>query len=203
MTTPWTPAKRPAAPAWPRKSTSLWTTAESRLPTTAPASPPPPWKAYSTIPSAGRSREAYVSPTRGAQGNALKTILAMPFVLDGAQGQVDISAQGQRHEIIFRVDQIRQEPAISHTTHPRTKCKNRDQDQGTLAGFSLLKTGRRQGPFFTTCRRLHVAEPPLDANRGLVRAAARRPRPRARRGASGARASPLRRTGTARRNSNA
>ena len=28
------------------------------------------------------SREAYVSPTRGAQGNALKSILAMPFVLD-------------------------------------------------------------------------------------------------------------------------
>ena len=29
------------------------------------------------------SREAYVSPTRGAQGNALKTILAVPFVLTG------------------------------------------------------------------------------------------------------------------------
>ena len=29
------------------------------------------------------SREAYVSPTRGAQGNALKTMVAMPFVLDG------------------------------------------------------------------------------------------------------------------------
>jgi hypothetical protein len=28
------------------------------------------------------SREAYVSPTRGAQGNALKTILAMGYVLD-------------------------------------------------------------------------------------------------------------------------
>jgi len=28
------------------------------------------------------SREAYVSPTRGAQGNALKTILAMTYVLD-------------------------------------------------------------------------------------------------------------------------
>jgi DNA topoisomerase VI subunit B len=27
------------------------------------------------------SREAYVSPIRGAQGNALKTILAMPFAL--------------------------------------------------------------------------------------------------------------------------
>ncbi len=29
------------------------------------------------------SREAYVAPDRGAQGNALKTIVAMPFVLDG------------------------------------------------------------------------------------------------------------------------
>jgi DNA topoisomerase VI subunit B len=28
------------------------------------------------------SREAYVSPTRGAQGNALKTILPMAYVLD-------------------------------------------------------------------------------------------------------------------------
>jgi DNA topoisomerase VI subunit B len=32
------------------------------------------------------SREAYVSPTRGAQGNALKTILAMPFALDKTRG---------------------------------------------------------------------------------------------------------------------
>ncbi len=31
------------------------------------------------------SREAYVSPTRGAQGNALKTIVAMPFALDGTK----------------------------------------------------------------------------------------------------------------------
>src|SRR5919106_638137 len=36
------------------------------------------------------SREAYVSPTRGQQGNALKTILAMPFVLDGEEGKVII-----------------------------------------------------------------------------------------------------------------
>ena len=32
------------------------------------------------------SREAYVSPTRGAQGNALKTILAMGYVLDRGNG---------------------------------------------------------------------------------------------------------------------
>ena len=38
------------------------------------------------------SREAYVSPTRGAQGNALKTIVAMPFVLDGHRGLIEIEA---------------------------------------------------------------------------------------------------------------
>ncbi len=44
------------------------------------------------------SREAYVAPDRGAQGNALKTILAMPFVLsEGDRGQVDISVAGKRH----------------------------------------------------------------------------------------------------------
>jgi DNA topoisomerase VI subunit B len=62
------------------------------------------------------SREAYVSPTRGAQGNALKTLIAMPFVLDGQVGRVDIEARGVRHEITVRVDRIRQEPRIDHKT---------------------------------------------------------------------------------------
>ena len=39
------------------------------------------------------SREAYVSPTRGAQGNALKTIVAMPFVVDGERGHVEIESR--------------------------------------------------------------------------------------------------------------
>jgi DNA topoisomerase VI subunit B len=60
------------------------------------------------------SREAYVSPTRGAQGNALKTILAMPLVLDGERGRVDVSARGIRHEITMAVDRLRQEPVIAH-----------------------------------------------------------------------------------------
>ena len=69
------------------------------------------------------SREAYVSPTRGAQGNALKTILAMPHALDGSHGQVDVSAHGQRHEIIFGVDQIRQQPALTHNIHEAENVK--------------------------------------------------------------------------------
>jgi DNA topoisomerase VI subunit B len=58
------------------------------------------------------AREAYVSPTRGAQGNALKTLVAMPYVLGG--GSVEIASGGRRHAITVEVDQIRQEPIIHH-----------------------------------------------------------------------------------------
>lgn len=60
------------------------------------------------------SREAYVSPTRGAQGNALKTLVAMPFVLDGERGQVAIEACGILHVITCQVDRIRQQPRLHH-----------------------------------------------------------------------------------------
>jgi len=61
------------------------------------------------------SREAYVSPTRGAQGNALKTLVAMPFVLDEAgRGSVTIAAHGIIHDISVDVDRIRQIPILGH-----------------------------------------------------------------------------------------
>lgn len=57
------------------------------------------------------SREAYVAPDRGAQGNALKTLVAMPFVLaQGESGRVDIGGGGVLNEIEFSVDRIRQRP---------------------------------------------------------------------------------------------
>jgi hypothetical protein len=74
------------------------------------------------------SREAYVSPTRGAQGNALKTILAMGYVLDRecqddgknteAAGLTIIETRGVKHCIEFRVDHINNEPKITHITTP-------------------------------------------------------------------------------------
>jgi DNA topoisomerase VI subunit B len=64
------------------------------------------------------SREAYVSPTRGAQGNALKTIVAMPYVLDGERGRIEIEARGVRHLIEMSVDRIRQEPVVDHEIAP-------------------------------------------------------------------------------------
>ncbi len=64
------------------------------------------------------SREAYLAPDRGAQGNALKTLVAMPFVLDGDTGRVDITANGIRHKITCQVDHIRQKPVIQHEQIP-------------------------------------------------------------------------------------
>ena len=45
------------------------------------------------------SNEAYISPTRGRQGNALKTILPMAYVLDGKQSETLIEARGVKHRI--------------------------------------------------------------------------------------------------------
>jgi DNA topoisomerase VI subunit B len=70
---------------------------------------------YSTRTS---SREAYCSPTRGAQGNALKTVLAMPFALDGTMGETWVESRGLCHRIRFAVDHVRQEPRI--TIDPKT-----------------------------------------------------------------------------------
>lgn len=66
------------------------------------------------------SREAYVAPDRGAQGNALKTIVAMPFVLDGDHGRVDITGGGVKHEIGFSVDRIAQRPVADVSTSTET-----------------------------------------------------------------------------------
>ncbi len=69
------------------------------------------------------SREAYASPTRGAQGNALKTVCAMAFVLDRGDGGdragvTTIEARGVLHCIEFKVDHISNQPKIVRTTAP-------------------------------------------------------------------------------------
>jgi hypothetical protein len=75
------------------------------------------------------SREAYTAPTRGAQGNALKTILAMGYVLDRERDDADginndavgvtfIETRGVKHRIEFRADHVTNQPKITHTTAP-------------------------------------------------------------------------------------
>ena len=65
------------------------------------------------------SRAAYVAPTRGQQGNALQTILAMPCALDrNAPGHVTIDAKGIEHRIAFEVDPLREIPYPRYERQP-------------------------------------------------------------------------------------
>jgi DNA topoisomerase VI subunit B len=48
-------------------------------------------------------KAAYRSPTRGAQGNALKTVLGIPLAL-GVQAPLVIDAQGRHHVITVHLD---------------------------------------------------------------------------------------------------
>jgi len=62
-------------------------------------------------------KEAYVSPTRGAQGNALKTVFAIPYVLSRStpqEGICEVESRGIRHTIRVKLDMIKQEPRIEH-----------------------------------------------------------------------------------------
>ena len=98
------------------------------------------------------SREAYVAPDRGAQGNALKTIVAMPFVLDGEEGRVDIVGNGTLNEITFAVDRIAQQPmaevARSGNTGSfvrvhwplGTSCEDEDEDSILTSRVSSIRS---------------------------------------------------------------
>lgn len=66
------------------------------------------------------SREAYVAPDRGAQGNALKTLIAMPYVLSNDKGRASILACGLRHNISVSVDRIAQQPVVQLDTSEST-----------------------------------------------------------------------------------
>ena len=80
-------------------------------------------------------KQAYVSPTRGAQGNALKTLLAIPYVLSGGKtGTIEIESQGVRHTISVSTDHIARRPRIE--TGNRGNCKNRRHLDSVEARFS-------------------------------------------------------------------
>lgn len=61
----------------------------------------------------------YASPSRGQQGNALKTVIAAPFAASGGEhGRVIVEAGRVRHDINVRVDRIKGEPDITVTQEP-------------------------------------------------------------------------------------
>jgi hypothetical protein len=102
------------------------------------------------------NREAYVSPCRGAQGNALKTMIPMPRVIDPDHGRFIVQAHGQSHVITCGADPISQRAVIHKEV---TKCKNlqlgqEDKKQAFSDGTEIriewaekLQDGRVVWPF--------------------------------------------------------
>ena len=83
-----------------------------------PGIPPETVRKVLNFESRTSDKAAYRSPTRGAQGNALKTVLGIPYAL-GYRGPVVITAQGVTHTISPWVDpaggvHISHEEAPSH-----------------------------------------------------------------------------------------
>lgn len=66
------------------------------------------------------SNAVYAAPTRGQQGNAFQTLLAMPFAATGKPASTVITSQGIEHTITFDIDPITREPVITH----RRKCSS-------------------------------------------------------------------------------
>jgi hypothetical protein len=92
------------------------------------------------------NREPYVAPDRGAQGNALKTLLPMPHVLDPDKGLFIVEANGKQHVIRCGVDPISQRPEIHHEA--TEKCKNLNsrpnRKKQALSGTSVRLEWRAQ-----------------------------------------------------------
>ena len=66
------------------------------------------------------SRAAVVAPTRGRQGNALHSIVAMGYLLanGGDAGETVIESKGVAHTLRFAIDPVRRTPVVSHDTAP-------------------------------------------------------------------------------------
>jgi DNA topoisomerase VI subunit B len=107
------------------------------------------------------SREAYVSPTRGAQGNALKTLIAMAFALDGTVGETVIEARDIRHAIRFGINGVTREPQIEHTEEPGFV------HSGTSITVRWPDTRVGTGPICTNRPGLHLDQPAPNPGYGL------------------------------------
>jgi Histidine kinase-, DNA gyrase B-, and HSP90-like ATPase len=61
-------------------------------------------------------KKHYVAPTRGQLGNALKCVVAAPFVATGKRSVLEIVARGRRYTIQVELDRLAQKPKITCDT---------------------------------------------------------------------------------------
>ena len=138
----------------------------------------------------------YRGPTRGAQGNAFKTLLGIPYAL-GVAEPVVIESAGVRHELRVTVDRVG-DVVVTHETTAS------DRTVGTSVTVPLPAAPRKSTPGGgRTTRRLSIRTPPSACGLSRLTPATAPPtkiafftNPQVRHGRSGCRHSRRRRTGT-------
>ena len=90
----------------------------SQSPTTGRACRPSWSSASATVPSAPARREAYAAPDRGAQGNALQVLMALPFGFGRDQAVTTITSRGVEHLIMLRVNRLERRIDVERIDRP-------------------------------------------------------------------------------------
>ena len=127
-------------------------------------------------------REAYVSPTRGAQGNALKTIVAMPFVLAGAERR-GASRSRPRASGTASSSPSTRSGRRRRSAHGRALSERQERHRVRVHWPVSARLRARPTPrsrFLQIADDYHLAQPAPDAERRLARRAhdgRRRPTP--------------------------
>jgi DNA topoisomerase VI subunit B len=127
-----------------------------------PGLPEPTLKAAMDFTVRASNREAYVAPDRGAQGNALMTILPMARVLDPEHGRLIVQAHGKRHVITCGADPISQRAVIHDDvtdrrtvgTEVRIEWAPRKNDHGHVIWPFADEIDIGDPQFAEPCRRL-------------------------------------------------
>jgi len=82
----------------------------------------------------------YVSPSRGQLGNALKTIYAIPFIVNGSGG-VDIATNEGTHRIEFSLNLLNQSPEVKYNLDTGAFIKSGTNFKVRLDLQACLKEG--------------------------------------------------------------
>jgi DNA topoisomerase VI subunit B len=102
--------------------------------------PPATVKALANYSVRTSSNAAYVSPTRGQQGNALQSILPMGFALDGNAGETVIESHGRAHAVRFSVDAVRRTPVVNiETSASEIKIGTRVTARWPVSAHSMIE----------------------------------------------------------------
>lgn len=94
------------------------------------------------------NREAYVAPDRGAQGNALKTLAPMGWVLDPVHGCFIVEAHGKRRTLTVGADAISQEAVVRQQVEAvesnKTQSKGDTKGQDSTGTVIRVQWGERE-----------------------------------------------------------